>query len=97
MGGVATPPVLTCPSTYLSWTTLHSYANLGTQNGWEVSGEAANAPEAIEKAQELMPDLIAHDLAMPVMNDLEAARALKRLTACAPADVHQLRRSSRSA
>ena len=72
-------------------------ATLEQQNGWEVSGEAANAPEAIEKAQELMPDLIAHDLAMPVMNDLEAARALKRLTACAPADVHQLRRSSRSA
>ncbi len=52
---------------------------LEQQNGWEVSGEAANGREAIEKAQELRPDLIVLDLAMPVMNGLEAARALKRL------------------
>jgi DNA-binding NarL/FixJ family response regulator len=52
---------------------------LEQQNGWEVSGEAANGREAIEKAQELRPDFIVLDLAMPVMNGLEAARALKRL------------------
>lgn len=52
---------------------------LEQQNGYEVSGEAANGREAIEKAQELRPDLIVLDLAMPVMNGLEAARALKRL------------------
>jgi DNA-binding NarL/FixJ family response regulator len=52
---------------------------LEQQNGGEVSGEAAKGREAIEKAQELRPDLIVLDLAMPVMNGLEAARALKRL------------------
>jgi DNA-binding NarL/FixJ family response regulator len=44
-----------------------------------VSGEAVDGREAIEKAQQLKPDLIVLDLAMPVMNGLDAARALKRL------------------
>ncbi len=47
--------------------------------GWEVSGEAVNGREAIEKAQQLKPDLIVLDLSMPVMNGLEAARVLKGL------------------
>jgi DNA-binding NarL/FixJ family response regulator len=34
---------------------------------------------AIQKAQDLHPNVILLDLAMPVMNGLEAARALKRL------------------
>ena len=34
---------------------------------------------AIQKAQDLHPGVILLDLAMPVMNGLEAARALKRL------------------
>lgn len=42
-----------------------------------VCGEAVNGAEAIEKAQELLPDLVILDLAMPEMNGLEAAAALK--------------------
>ena len=42
-----------------------------------VCGEAVNGAEAIEKAQELWPDLVILDLAMPEMNGLEAAAALK--------------------
>jgi len=34
---------------------------------FEVCGEAENGKEAIEKAQELRPDLIVLDLSMPVM------------------------------
>ena len=44
--------------------------------GVEVS-EAKNGREAIEKAQELKPDLIVLDLSMPVMNGLEAGRVIK--------------------
>jgi DNA-binding NarL/FixJ family response regulator len=45
----------------------------------EVCGEAENGREAIERARQLRPDLIVLDLSMPVMNGLDAARALKRL------------------
>jgi DNA-binding NarL/FixJ family response regulator len=42
-----------------------------------VVGEAVDGVEAIQKAQELSPDLVILDLAMPEMNGLEAAAALK--------------------
>lgn len=41
--------------------------------GWEVSGEASTGLEAVQKAQELHPDLIVLDLSMPVMDGLHAA------------------------
>jgi CheY-like chemotaxis protein len=41
--------------------------------------DAGNGAEAVEKAQELQPQLIVLDLSMPVMNGFEAARALKTL------------------
>ena len=50
----------------------------------EVCGEAENGKEAIEKAQELRPDLIVLDLSMPVMNGSDAARVLKRLMPAVP-------------
>ena len=49
------------------------------ESDFEVCGEADNGRKAIERAQELHPDLILLDLSMPVMNGLEAARALKRV------------------
>lgn len=49
------------------------------QDDFRVCGEAANGKEAIDKAQELHPDLILLDLSMPVMNGLEAARILRRM------------------
>ena len=41
---------------------------------FDVCGEAENGQEAIEKAQELHPDLIVLDLSMPIMNGIDAAR-----------------------
>ena len=46
---------------------------------FEVCAEAENGREAIEKAQQLRPDLIVTDLSMPIMNGLEEARLLKKL------------------
>jgi DNA-binding NarL/FixJ family response regulator len=46
---------------------------------FEVCSEAENGTQAIEEAQESHPDLILLDLSMPVMNGLDAARALKGL------------------
>jgi len=51
---------------------------------FEVCGQAENGKEAIAKALELHPDLIVLDLSMPVMNGLDAARELKRLTPTVP-------------
>ena len=49
-----------------------------------VCGEAANGQQAIEKAQQLLPDLIVMDLAMPVMGGIDAARVLKCLMPTVP-------------
>jgi two-component system, NarL family, response regulator NreC len=42
-----------------------------------ICGEAVHGVDAIEKAQQLSPDLIILDLSMPEMNGLEAASALR--------------------
>ena len=53
------------------------------QPGWKVE-EAENGREAIEKARELKPDLIVLDLAMPIMNGLEAAPVLRHMLPTVP-------------
>ena len=44
---------------------------------FRVCGEAANGVDAIKMATELKPDLVVMDLAMPLMNGLEASTILK--------------------
>lgn len=46
---------------------------------FEVSGEAQDGQEAIDKAELLKPDLIILDLSMPVMNGLQAAAPLRKI------------------
>ena len=47
----------------------------------EVCGEAANGEEALEKTMSLHPDLVVLDISMPVMNGLDAAKAIR---SCCP-------------
>ena len=47
------------------------------ESDFKVCAEAQDGRDAIEKAQQLRPDLIILDLSMPVMNGLDAARVLK--------------------
>jgi DNA-binding NarL/FixJ family response regulator len=46
---------------------------------WRVCGEAENGAIAIEKVKQLHPDVVILDLAMPVMNGLEAARVISSI------------------
>jgi len=45
---------------------------------FKVCAEASSGVEAVEKAKELLPDVVLLDLAMPNLNGIEAASILKR-------------------
>jgi two-component system, NarL family, response regulator NreC len=49
---------------------------LSAQSDMEIVGEAANGREAVELAQQLKPDIIVMDVAMPELNGIEATRRL---------------------
>ncbi len=51
-------------------------ALLSTASDIEVVGEAADGKQAIELAEELLPDVVVMDLVMPGMNGMEAAQHL---------------------
>jgi DNA-binding NarL/FixJ family response regulator len=45
---------------------------------WEICGEAENGQDAIRLAEDLKPEIIIMDLSMPVMNGLQATRAIRQ-------------------
>ena len=47
---------------------------------WQVIAEASDGPEAIQKAEELKPDLIVLDIGLPKLNGIEAARRIRRFS-----------------
>jgi DNA-binding NarL/FixJ family response regulator len=51
---------------------------LSCEKDWEVCGEAKNGAEAVEKAREVLPDLILLDISMPGMGGLEATRQIRQ-------------------
>ena len=50
---------------------------LSTEKGFKVVGEAQDGVEALNKAQDLKPDLVLMDIYMPGGNGLEATRRIK--------------------
>jgi len=55
-------------------------AILASRIALDTCDEAADGQEAVEKAQELNPDLIILDITMPVMNGLDAARKIRQFS-----------------
>ena len=51
---------------------------LDKETGIKVVGEAEDGREAIAKAEELHPDVVVMDIAMPGLNGLEATRQIKK-------------------
>lgn len=50
-----------------------------SKNGYEIIGEAENGVKAIEKYQELRPDLTTMDITMPEMDGINAVKQIKKL------------------
>jgi len=51
---------------------------LEKEKDWQVCGEASNGVEAIEWVERFKPDVVVMDLAMPVMNGLQAGPEIAR-------------------
>jgi DNA-binding NarL/FixJ family response regulator len=47
---------------------------------WQVIAEASDGSEAVQKAEELKPDLILLDIGLPKLNGIEAARKIRQLS-----------------
>lgn len=48
-----------------------------TKNGYNVAGEAENGARAVEKYNELKPDLVLMDITMPEMDGIQALKKIK--------------------
>lgn len=49
------------------------------KNGYEIVGEAENGAKALEKYQELKPDLTTMDITMPEMDGITAVKEIKKI------------------
>ncbi len=53
---------------------------LRKQPGFQIVGDALDGPEAVQKAEELKPDLVVLDIGLPKLNGIEAARQIRAVS-----------------
>jgi DNA-binding NarL/FixJ family response regulator len=58
-------------------------SKLGKRQELQVVGEASDGLQAVQKAEELQPDLILLDIGLPTLNGIEAACRISRLVPAA--------------
>ena len=63
---------------YEPWRSF-AISTLQRQPGWLIVGEASDGMKAVERAQELQPDLILLDIGLPTLNGIAAARRILKL------------------
>jgi DNA-binding NarL/FixJ family response regulator len=68
--------------------------SLGANPGWVICGDATDGKEAIAKATKLRPDLIVMDFAMPRLNGLRAAQAIREVLPTVPIVLNTLYKSA---
>jgi DNA-binding NarL/FixJ family response regulator len=66
------------------WRILLIFGNLSARNsgkepGLQIIGELSNGREVVQQAEELRPDLILLDIALPALDGIEAARQIREL------------------
>jgi DNA-binding NarL/FixJ family response regulator len=54
-------------------------ATLQARPEWQIIAEASDGLQAVQKAEQLKPDLILLDIGMPNLNGIEAAERISRL------------------
>jgi len=55
-------------------------STLGKRADLEIIGEVSDGLEAVEKVEELRPDLIVLDIGLPSLNGIETARRIRKLS-----------------
>jgi DNA-binding NarL/FixJ family response regulator len=55
-------------------------ALLESKSGWQVCAEASNGREAVDKAVKFKPHVAVIDIAMPLLNGVEATRQIRKLS-----------------
>jgi DNA-binding NarL/FixJ family response regulator len=55
-------------------------STLGERPELQIVGEVSDGLEAVQRAEELQPDLIVLDIGLPALNGIEAARRIRELS-----------------
>jgi DNA-binding NarL/FixJ family response regulator len=55
-------------------------STLRKRSGLQIVGETADGLEAVQKAEELQPDLVVLDIGLPSLNGIEAARRIRKFS-----------------